>query len=281
MDFFSSPFFYDLYKKSYNRTIESLDDTPYAQIKNSFPSFCEIGANGTKVDNRILTELNLQKSLKKTSVTYFIDYQNSLKPINNYLTTFSDFSLDKVLISSDDTIDNLFSRFSKNRKRNIKKAKQNNLLFSLEKTERVVDDFIKLYHEHGEKLQYQPMSNQFIRNLVSHKLCEVFSLYSNDIMVCASISIRNHTNELYYYIPIVSNEGYALKASDLLLFHHIEYCLNNKIEVLNLGLTDINNKGLLNFKRGFNSHFEIVKRYTIYRSFFDKVLIKLRNYIKN
>lgn len=133
----------------------------------------------------------------------------------------------------------LFESFSENARRNITKAKKNNLVikkfFLKEKNgERYFDDFCNLLFELVKiKKFYLPPKSELIAKMKGFKNNSVlFFAYEKDREVpIAALWLGFYKNVSFYIQTGITKKGYELLANYLLVWEALQYSIKEKLEV--------------------------------------------------
>ncbi len=168
-----------------------------------------------------------------------------------------------LLLSEDD--DQLFSKFSKNTKRNIKKALGNNdLKIILSNSLESIQEYFNLHCITRKRHGLPPQPFYFFKNIHEHILSKnsgfvVLASYKN-VVVGGAVYFHFGNNAIYKYGA--SNLDYKeIKPNNLIMWEAIKWYSQNGYKHFCFGRTDPENSGLRRFKTGWGTEEKVINYY--------------------
>ena len=150
--------------------------------------------------------------------------------------------------------DELFSKLKGNTKRNIKKAQKKNIEIKLQNSLDSMKQFFKLNcmtrKKHG--LPPQPFSffKKLYRNVISKKKGFVALAYSKKKVIAGAVFLHFNKKAVYKYGA--SDENFLnLRPNNLIMWEAIKHYAKEGYSNFSFGITEMENHGLLQFKRGW------------------------------
>ena len=149
-------------------------------------------------------------------------------------------------------------------KRNIKKANQKGLHVTIDNSRESVKEYYKLNcvtrKKHGLPPQPYYFFNKIYEHIISRKKgCVVLAEYHKKV-VAGAVFFHFHNQAIFKYGS--SDPRYLyLRPNNLVLWKAIQWYCQNEVKTLNFGRTELKNKGLIQFKRGWGATEEILNYY--------------------
>ncbi|MCK4589173.1 MAG: peptidoglycan bridge formation glycyltransferase FemA/FemB family protein [Nanoarchaeota archaeon] len=214
---------------------------PYFTYKNKVISlpFCEYGG---PISNEKLEEKEIIKF-----TNYFKKYKISSHPF--LLQQESDMG-SYILELKNKTIDDLMQSFRKTTRHSIRYSQKENLIISEMKTEKDLKKFYKLYVQSMKKNYAFPVSFKFIKDLSQNKNIKTWIAKQNNQIVSGIMVI--FYNKYAHYSKSCNIYRLGLHANYALIWHAIQYALNNGYHYFDFGATKKSAK-LSVFKRGWGT----------------------------
>ena len=149
-----------------------------------------------------------------------------------------------------------YASFKTNTKRNIAKAEKSGLIVRILRSKSAIADFDRLNSITRKKHGLPPQPFIFFKHIQQHVLEQqkgfVCLAYNNEVPVAGVVFFYFNKKAIYKYGA--SNPDFlTLRPNNLVMWEAIKWCSLNGIKYLDLGRTEPQNVGLLNFKRGWNA----------------------------
>ncbi len=182
---------------------------------------------------------------------YFLDEQPSISFYSHTLELTPD---DKKLLAT----------FRSSTKRNIKKAIKEGVEVNSYHSISAVKEFFRLNcltrKDHGLPPQPYNFFQKIYEHIVSQKLGFVILASYRKRNISASIFL--HTGDKAIYKYGASDKNYQnLRANNLVMWEAIKYYAQNGFKIFDFGITELENSGLLQFKRGWGVNEKIMSYY--------------------
>lgn len=193
----------------------------------------------------IIESIFLDKSLG-------IEFRNFDKSVSKKLK--SKFVLH--LLKLDLETDKIFKRFSSSNKRAIRKAKKENLRLILSSDYYSIEIFYKLHQINRKRFGIPIQPKRFFFNLYKYlfknNMGKTFIVYKDNIPISAGIFFF-YKDQITYKFGASNTKYWDLRPNNLLFWEVIKYGCKKGYRSLDFGKTNINNEGLLRFKRGWGT----------------------------
>ena len=199
------------------------------------------------------------KKLNSKIIEEFIDaIPKKYKFFEINLNTFNKISSNKYKITQKVTHEldlispheNLVQNYSTNTKRNINKAKKNNLKVFRKIP---VKEFISFIHKNAN-FTLQEDNYQVLKNIISisifYTVGEIYGAYNSDNQLCASAFFVKSHNKVIYLVSATSEEGKQKRAMFLLIDTFIK---KNSQKNLTLDFEGSNIESIARFFKGFGA----------------------------
>ena len=157
-------------------------------------------------------------------------------------------------IRIEDDADQMFSRFSSNNKRNIKKAVREGVEIEIRHDMESVDEFYCLNSITRKRHGIPSQPYRFFENLYKHITSDgkgiIVIAKKHGEVVAGSIYFLLGKSAIYKYGASKKEEGH-LRANNLVMWEAIKWLSNRNYKSLSLGRTEKSNAGLLRYKTGW------------------------------
>jgi len=172
------------------------------------------------------------------------------------------------------TADDLFLSLSDNNRRNIKKAQREGVVVSIERSLDSIEEFYRLNLITRKRHGLPPQPFAFFRNVFEHVLSRdqgiVVTASHQGRAVAASVFFHFGRKAIYKYGA--SEMAYQhLRPNNLLMWEAMTWYGKQGFETLSLGRTELDNPGLLQFKRTWGGQERLVK--------YHRYDLRKRNYV--
>ena len=152
--------------------------------------------------------------------------------------------------------ENTFSTFKSNVRRNIRKAKKQGVQVILSNTWESVRSFYKLNCLTRKEQGIPPQPLSFFRKIFKHIISRdkgflSMALFSN-IPIAGAVYF-NHGNRGVFKYGASDRKYLNLRPNNLVMWEAIRWYCRNHYKTLCFGRTELENKGLLQFKRGWGT----------------------------
>lgn len=158
----------------------------------------------------------------------------------------------------------IFRKFRSSTKRNIKKAIKENVEVEICNSSESIKKFYRLHCTTRKKHGVPPQPFSFFEKVFDHIISKnkgfvVFSSYKKKAIAA---NVYFHFGEKAFYKFGASDPSYQkLRANNLVMWNAIKWYCQNGYKSFCFGRTDPDNKGLLQFKRGWGVKEEILNYY--------------------
>ena len=183
-------------------------------------------------------------------------------PYNSFPVSFPDsfdfLSKDRltIIINLNQSYDEIFKNFKSSLRRNIRKALKNGLVAQeVEKSDKNIEAFKKLYHHTMEKNQadnFYFFSTSYFNNLLEKEYAKLYGIFYDGKLINAGIFLFSYPF-IYYHLGASDFHYYSLNGNAL-LFSELCRKYNYQYEIFYLGggnTPDLENS-LYKFKRKFS-----------------------------
>jgi len=160
--------------------------------------------------------------------------------------------------------DLIFCGFRDSTQRNIKKSIKENVVIKISHTWESLQEYYRLHCITRKKHGVPPQPHFFFKKIFEHIISQekgfvALAIY-NDIVIAGNIYFCIH-KKAYYKFGASDQKYQELRATNLIMWESIRWLLNNGFESLCFGRTDMNNQGLLQFKRGWGAEEKTINYY--------------------
>jgi CelD/BcsL family acetyltransferase involved in cellulose biosynthesis len=159
------------------------------------------------------------------------------------------------LIDLTPDLDTLFSKLHKDSiQRKIRRAEREGLIYEEGTTDALLDAFFRLQLNTRRRHQIPPQPKDWFRNLISNfgDALKLRVAFKNDRAVAAILTLR-HKDTLVYKYGCSDARFHSLGGMHLLLWNSIQDAKRNHLRVFDLGRSEVNNTGLVQFKDRWGS----------------------------
>jgi len=169
----------------------------------------------------------------------------------------------------------IFNNFKDNTRRNIKKAIKEGVEITLDNSFESIKNFFQLNCVTRKRHGLPPQPLRFFKKIYEYIILEKKGFVSlasyKKKIIAGAVFFHFGKNVIFKYAAFDINYSY-LRPNNLLLWESIRSCLNNGFVNLNFGTTDLDDKGLLQFKRTWGVKEDILNyyRYDIVKEAFVK-----------
>jgi hypothetical protein len=214
-----------------------------------FTDFCDtIASNG----ETFRTAVNAVREYGKERSWKSVEWRGNTGYFEGASPCSSDLSHALQLGKSEDQV---FSGFKSNTRRNIKKALKKGVRVEIGELQKSVESYYKLHcctrRDHG--LPPQPFS--FFRKIYDQVIAAGYGFTVLGFVenLCIAGAVYLHFGESAIFKFGASNRKYRhLRPNNLVMWEAIRECLRRGFTTFSFGRTETDNKGLLQFKRGWN-----------------------------
>ncbi len=211
-------------------------------------------------------ELALQKIIRygKKSGWRYIEFRSG-ENFPKYGPAYISFYVHQLDLNRDHK--EIFSSFKGNTRRNIRKAERNGLAIEFSHKLDAVKSFYKLHCITRKRHGVPPQPFSFFKNIHKHVISKakgiVITAKHENMPVAAAIFFYFGGQAIYKYGA--SDFKYqALRANNLVMWEAIKYFSRKRFITFHFGRTEPENKGLLQFKRGWGTREKILNYYRYY-----------------
>ena len=150
----------------------------------------------------------------------------------------------------------LFSNFSENTKRNIKKADKSKLRLSILNNERGIEIFYKMMCETRKKHGLPPQPFSFFLNIgryiIMSRLGDIFLASKDENYIAGAIYFKIGKKVLYKY-GASYNKYNELRGNHFVMWQAIKKYMSEGYKEFDFGRTETTNEGLRRFKLGWST----------------------------
>lgn len=177
-------------------------------------------------------------------------------------------------LNGDETV--LFSNFSENTRRNIKKALKYNLSLNIKNDYAGIKLFYNMHcftrKRHGLPPQPFPFFENIYKNIITKGIGDILFAVSGTNYIAGAIYFKFGTKILYKFGASIKDSN-ELRGNYFVMWEAIKKYLSEGFNEIDLGRTEINHKGLQRFKCGWNTDELLIytSRYNIKRMKFQTV----------
>ena len=236
-----------------------------------FSDFCQPIAKNHNSSDGIFKEVI---KYGKNSNWKIIDLRGNIKLQEDTILPFTTFLTHDLDLSK--TEQEIFSTFRNSTKRNIKNAIKRGVKVNLQNTLESVIEFQRLNcitrKNHGLPPQPYYFFNKIYEHIISQgKGFVALAKYQKQVIAGAVFFQFGHKAIFKY---AASNQKYlTLRANNLVMWEAIKWHCKNGFKIFNFGRTEPDNKGLLQFKRGWGVKEDILNYYK-YHLIRDRFVVK-------
>ncbi|MBN1905420.1 MAG: peptidoglycan bridge formation glycyltransferase FemA/FemB family protein [Deltaproteobacteria bacterium] len=183
---------------------------------------------------------------------------------DNFKKASSSLSFYSHDVKLNETEEKLFSSLKSSTRRNIKNAQSRGVEVSLNNTLDAVKQFFKLNcmtrKKHGLPPQPFIFFNKLFKDVISKKKGFVALAFSKKKAIAGAVFLHFNKKAVYKYGA--SDEGYLnMRPNNLLMWEAIKHYAKESFSNFSFGITEMENQGLLQFKRGWGATESLVNYY--------------------
>jgi len=158
----------------------------------------------------------------------------------------------------------IFSAFRDSTKRNIKKANQKGLRVTIDNSRESVKEYYRLNCVTRKKHGIPPQPYHFFSKIYEHILSRkkgyvVLAEYQKKVV--AGAVFFHFRNQAIFKYGSSDPKFLQLRPNNMVMWKAIKWYSQNEATTLNFGRTELKNKGLIQFKRGWGTTEEILNYY--------------------
>lgn len=160
--------------------------------------------------------------------------------------------------------DEIYSNFSSNNKRNIKKALKENLKIEILNSPDATDKFYSLNCITRKRHGLPPQPAAFFKNIQRYILSENLGfivLASHNDKVVAGAMYFNFGDKALYKFGASDMKYQLIRPNNIIMWEAIKYCINAGYKYFSFGKTETENTGLRQFKLGWGTWEERIFTY--------------------
>ncbi len=158
----------------------------------------------------------------------------------------------------------LFSGLSDNNRRNIKKAVREGVTVEVEQSMDALKGFYRLNEMTRKRHGLPPQPFRFFKNVfeevLSRGLGHVVSAFHDKKLIAASVFFHFGTGGMYKY-GASDMDHQHLRANNLVMWEALKWYRERGFKTMSLGRTEMDNPGLLQFKRTWGAKENLMKYY--------------------
>jgi len=190
---------------------------------------------------------------------------SELRSDNNFLqkmTPFSYYYLHTLDLSGVE--DKIFSKFRNSTKRNIRKANDSGVSVKISNSFNAIKKYYCMHCMTRKKNGLPPQPFYFFKKIYKHIISKnmgfvVLSSYCNKTI--AGAVFFHYGNKAIYKYGASDKAYQSLRANNLVMWEAIKYYAKNGYTIFSFVRTNPDNKGLLQFKRGWGTKEEVIHYY--------------------
>lgn len=230
------------------------------EIKSPFTSKRGVSLPFTDHCPPIIKDLNQFNEIFDQVIQYgkkvgwkYIDFKGGKEYLQDSIPTETLLTHNLDLISTEQ---NIFSAFRSNTKRNIKKAVKVDVQVKIQNSLKSVKEFYRLHCMTRKGHGIPPQPFYFFKKIYDHIIskrhgCVTLALYNNKVVAGA---VYFHLKDTVIFKFGASDTSYQhLRPNNLVKWEAIKFYARNGYKNINFGRTDPDNKGLVQFKRGWGT----------------------------
>jgi len=175
----------------------------------------------------------------------FLD--DSILPVNTFLT--HDLNLSR-------NSEEVFSSFRDSTKRNIKKAIKKGVKVKIENTLKSVGEYYRLHCITRKKHGLPPQPFNFFKKSFEHIISKnkgIVALASYNNKIIAGAIFFHFKKQAIFKFGGSDSNHHDLRPNNLVMWEAIKWYCRNEYNTFNFGRTELENKGLMQFKRGWGT----------------------------
>lgn len=158
----------------------------------------------------------------------------------------------------------LFSIIRESNRRNVKKSIREGVYIKIDQSLEALKSFYRLNCMTRKRHGLPPQPFAFFRNVFNHIISKgygiVVSAFHSEKLIAASVFFHFGRGAIFKY-GASDNKHHNLRPNNLILWEAIKWYRNRGFESLNLGRTELENLGLLQYKRIWGATESSIKYY--------------------
>jgi len=191
-----------------------------------------------------------------------IDFKGGIKYLRGTTLPFETFLKHDLDLSK--TEQEIFTTFRESTKRNIKKAIQKGVHVNIRNTIESIEEFYRLHCITRRSHGLPPQPFYFIKKIYEHIISKkkgfvVLATYRNKVI--AGATFFQFGNQTIFKYGASDPRYLYLRPNNIVIWEAIKWHCLSGFKIFNFGRTELNNKGLLQFKRGWGTKEEILNYY--------------------
>ncbi len=230
--------------------------TGWRGVSLPFTDYCEpVIANGSHIEDMI----DFVREYGRKCHWESIESRGGYYPDMTALTSFYRHTLNLTL-----GVEQIFSRFNSNTRRNINKAVREGIEVNICRSLKAVNEYYRLHcmtrKRHGLPPQPRAFFKKIYEHIISKNLGRVVLASHRKRNIAGSVFF-NFRNEALYKFGASEYTCQHLRASDLVMWEGIKWHIQNGYQSLCLGRTALHNAGLRRFKARWGTDEQIINYY--------------------
>lgn len=158
----------------------------------------------------------------------------------------------------------LFSGLSSSTRRNIRKAKRKGVTVKIDQSIDSVKSFYRLNCITRKRHGLPPQPFKFFKNIFEHILSQGYGIIvtasHEEKVIAASVFFHFGTNALFKY-GSSKMEHHNLRPNNLIMWEALKWYCQQGFKTMNLGRTELEHHGLLQYKRTWGTKENLIKYY--------------------
>jgi hypothetical protein len=249
-----------------NGSLSSL--VPFMEINSSLSGKRGVSLPFTDECSQIVPDSGFFQELVKDVIDYgekagwkYIEWRNGEYFPEEVITSDFYFTHEVDLTKTEE---DLFSNLRDSTRRNVKKAYRGGVLVEISRFRDSIESFYRLNCMTRQRHGLPPQPFSFFTRIFEHIISQgqgtiVSALYSGKTI--ASAVFFNFGRKVIYKYGASDLVHQDLRPNNLIMWEAIKWHRERGFELLNLGRTELENKGLLQFKRGWGAEERLLKYY--------------------
>jgi hypothetical protein len=151
----------------------------------------------------------------------------------------------------------IYKQFSRSNRRNIRIAIRKKLKVKVERSYNGIKSFYKIHCLNRRYHGIPPQPFLFFKNLFNHTISKnkgvIFTIWHEDTVIASAVVLTFGSTAIYKYSAFERNY-WRVKPNNLLMWSVVKWAKKSGYRTLNLGRTELDNLGLLEFKERWNTN---------------------------
>ena len=191
-----------------------------------------------------------------------IDLKGGIKYLRDTTLPFETFLTHDLDLSQTDQ--DIFSTFRNSTKRNIKKAVKNGVHVEIQSSIESVKEYCRLHGITRKSHGLPPQPYYFFKKIYEHIISQekgfvALAVHQNKII--AGAVFFQFGNKAIYKYGASDPAYFYLRPNNIVMWEAIKWYIQNGFKIFSFGRTDVNHKGLAQFKRGWGTTEDILNYY--------------------